>query len=415
MDDEAENGVGKDCGAEQVGAEADESDSCAGSVLRHEVHGLDGKEHDGTVDEESDADEEGDGQGGVSAVAPVEEHEEHGEEGVDDVEQRATAFEDTVGEPAAEEGAGDGGELVGKVGPACVLDVEAVGFGEIGGRPVEAAVADHEDEGVGQTDAPEELVGEDVFGEYLFDGECFFRLFAVVVRIVVLVFLDGAEALALRGVADEAVGYEGDEECDGCGEGEGADEEVAAFVDAVEPAAEPEGAIYGHGADEGAADVVAAVPDARHGAALGLAEPVGDDAGAGRIAHAVEPSHEGVEHAHHYDAHSVVLDVGDGDYHEAHAHGCTDEAKREELAGVATVAHGAHEEPREGVGEGIHGEHDAQLAFFEAELFHEGHGHAEVFAHQIETGIGDECTDEDLPAQGFVFLGVFLLRKIRRL
>lgn len=140
-------------------------------------------------------------------------------------------------------------------------------------------------------------------------------------------------------------------------------------------------------------------------AALLDGEPVCHHASARRPSHAVEPAHKEVEGSHQRDGQSLVLSANElhGHDHEQHRQGGAHQSQREELAGVAAVAYRSHDELRETIGNGVHRQHDAQLALVEAERGEGGDCHREVFAHNVETGIADEDAHEYLPAQLAVF------------
>ena len=188
----------------------------------------------------------------------------------------------------------------------------------------------------------------------------------------------------------------------------------------VKPAAEPDGTIGGHGAYQCTAHIVRAVPDTHHGTPLIRREPVRHHAAARRPAHAVEPAHQGVEHAHHQDGQGFVFraDQLDGDNHEAHGNGRKDEPHRQEDAGVGAVGDAAHQEFGQGVCCSVQAQNKAQLGFVETQRRHGRDGHGQVFSHQIESGVANECADEYLQPQAFEFgvgLRAGLCRQIGRL
>ena len=338
LGDQADDPVRQDKGAEEIAEEARQARCRTGRVLRGKVQRLHADEHYGPINEEADADQGDDDDGEVVNEGPVQ-ADEHRDEGHEDHRrQRAAALEELVRQPAAEEGARDGGELIREVGPAGALEVDTL-LREDGGRPVQAAIADHIDEGVRQGDEPQELVVQDVVEEDFLRGDGRLVLLGVVLGIVVAPLFHGREAAGLRRVAQQDVGQEGDEQGDRRREGESADQEIQFRVGTVEPAAEPGSAIGGHRADEGAADVMGAVPDGHHRPPLAHGEPVRHHAAARGPSHAVEPAHEGVQDAHHQDGEGLVLraDELDRDEHEAHRDGREDEAQGQEHAGVGAV------------------------------------------------------------------------------
>ena len=95
----------------------------------------------------------------IVQILPVDEDGHGDKRHEDDHRQGATAVEDVVGEPAADDGAGDGCHLIGKVGPAGILDVDTL-LGEDGRSPVQTTVAHHIDKGIGKGYVPEEAVGQ---------------------------------------------------------------------------------------------------------------------------------------------------------------------------------------------------------------------------------------------------------------
>ena len=231
-------------------------------------------------------------------------------------------------------------------------------------------------------------------------------LLGVVLGIVVAPLFHGREAAGLRRVPQQDIGQQGDEQGNGCREGEGADEEVQLLMGAIEPAAEPGRAVGGHRAHEGAADVMGAVPDTHHRSPLAHGEPVRHHAAARGPAHAVEPPHKGVQDAHHQDGEGLVLraDELDRDDHEAHRDGREDEAQGQEHAGVGAVRHAAHQELREGVGGRVQAQHEAELGLGEAQRGHRRDGHGQVLPHQVEAGVADEGADEYLQSEFLVLL-----------
>ena len=345
-------------------------------------------EHHGAVDEESDGYQADDVKGGVSGRGePVDGHEDGHERHVDHRRDGAASLEELVAEPPAEDGAGDGGELIGEVSPAHVLQVVSLDVLQVGRSPVQAAVTHHVDEGVGEGDEPERLVVEHVLEEDFLRREHGLALLAVVLRVVVAVFLDGRQPARLRRVAYEQVGYDGYDDGHHAGEPEGA------FL----PAAEPDETVGGHRAYQGAAHIVRAVPDGHLRAALLDGEPVGHDTPAGRPAHALEPADAELQDEHHGQR-------GDAQGR-AHQHGRArgkQQTQRKELARVAAVGHAAHEELREGVGDRIGRDGHAQGRMLVAHLFELGHGHREVLADQVIARIPDKDSDKHLPAQGLV-------------
>ena len=140
-----------------------------------------------------------------------------------------------VAQPAADQRAGNGGELVGEVGPAGLLDVVTLRVAEVGRGPVETSVAYHVDESVGDGDEPQQFVVQDVFEEDFAGREHFLLLGAVIFRVVVAPFLHRGKAARLRRVADEHVGEDGDEDRDDRREKIGSYQEIEFCVAAAEP------------------------------------------------------------------------------------------------------------------------------------------------------------------------------------
>ena len=112
-------------------------------------------QHHGAVDEEPDGDQRHGDDEVVRRELPVEEDEHRDDRHEEDGRQGAASVEYLVREPSADQRAGDGGEFVGEIGPAGLLDVVALRVAEVGRRPVETSVAHHVDEGVGDGDEPQ--------------------------------------------------------------------------------------------------------------------------------------------------------------------------------------------------------------------------------------------------------------------
>ena len=137
VDDESHADVGQQRRAEEIAKETGQSGSRPGSVLRGQVEGVHADEHHGAVDEESDGYQADDVKGGVSGRGePVDGHEDGHERHVDHRRDGAASLEELVAEPPAEDGAGDGGELIGEVSPAHVLQVVSLDVLQVGRSPV---------------------------------------------------------------------------------------------------------------------------------------------------------------------------------------------------------------------------------------------------------------------------------------
>ena len=234
LGDIAQHGVGQDGGAQHVAHKSGQAGSGACCILRCQVKCLHADEHHGTVDEKTDGDQTTDDDAQVGHVLPVDAdghddqgHENHGG-------KRTTAVEYLIAQPAAEDGAGDGSDLIGKVGPTGILDVNAL-LAQDGGSPVQAAVAHHVDEGVGQCDVPQELVGEHSAEDFLHAERLFALLLVIVLGSAAAPLLDRGQAARLRGVTDEHIGDNRNQDGHGGGEGIGADQEVHLLVVAIEP------------------------------------------------------------------------------------------------------------------------------------------------------------------------------------
>ena len=85
---------------------------------------------------------------------------------------------------------------------------------------------------------------------------------------IVAPLLHGRQPLALRSVAQQDIGQQGNGDDGGSREDECACQEVELGVGTIEPGAEPYGSIAGHWAYESAAHVMCAVPDGHHGASF---------------------------------------------------------------------------------------------------------------------------------------------------
>ena len=210
---QADDRVRQEEGSEEITEEAGQAGGRSGRILRSEVQGLHADEHHRSVDEESDADEGDDDHGQVVDESPVQDDEDRHEGHEDHRRKGAHPMEELVRQPAAEERPGDGRELIGEIGPAGALEVDAL-FREDGGRPVQAAVADHIDECVREGDVPEELVVQDMLEEDFLGGDGLLVLFGVVLGVVVPPFFHGRKPAGLRRVPEEDVGQQGDKDGD---------------------------------------------------------------------------------------------------------------------------------------------------------------------------------------------------------
>ena len=159
LEDVAHADVGQERRTDQVAEQAGETGGRAGGLLRHQVERRDADEHDGAVDQEADR-PHGDVGHQFGAALPVDVDGHHDQRHVDDRGRGAASLEDLVREPAAEDRAEDAGDLEDEVRPTAAVERHAlapVGDGgrQIGRRPVEHAVADEVDEGVGEGDEPQ--------------------------------------------------------------------------------------------------------------------------------------------------------------------------------------------------------------------------------------------------------------------
>ena len=162
----ADNDIRQQCRAEDVTHETGQSGSRTGHILRGQVEGLYANQHHRTIDKESDGDETADDDVHVVKIEPVDDDGDGDERHEEYCWDSTPAIEHPVGEPAAEDSAGDGSHLIGEVSPSGTLQVNTF-VGEDSRSPVETAIADHIDEGVGEGDVPKETVGknrtEDLF------------------------------------------------------------------------------------------------------------------------------------------------------------------------------------------------------------------------------------------------------------
>ena len=151
----ADNDVGKHGCAEHIAHEACESGSCSSSILWSQIESLNADEHHRTIDEESDGDEATDDNVEVVEELPVDGDGDDEQAHEDDGWESTTAVEHFVAYPTADDGARNGGNLIGEVSPTGFFEVNAF-FGEDSRSPVEAALAHHANEGTRQRDVPQQ-------------------------------------------------------------------------------------------------------------------------------------------------------------------------------------------------------------------------------------------------------------------
>jgi hypothetical protein len=208
--DPANAGAG-DGGAEDIAEKSRETGRGARRLFRHEIERVQADDHDRPVHEEADRDQRGDvDPERAVAVQAVHDEPGQGQHHEEDRRRRAAALEYLVRDPAAENRPRDAGELECRPRVARLLEREALRRLQVGGNPVHHAVADEVHEGVGDRDGPEVPVVEDVAEKDLLEREGLLVRRRIVGRVVVLVLLDGGQAAALRGVAQQP----GDEQRD---------------------------------------------------------------------------------------------------------------------------------------------------------------------------------------------------------
>ena len=293
--------VRQDGGAEEVAEEPGQPGRRAGGVFRCQVEGLHADQHHGTVDEEPDGDQGERDDHVVIRELPVEEDEERHESHEYDRRDRPASLEHHVAEPAANEGSRDRGELVSEVSPPGFFNIVPLRLLQVGRGPVQATVAHHVNEGVGDGDKPQHLVVQHVLEENLPRGEHLFLLLAVILGVIVPPSLYRRQPAGLRRVADQHVRDQGHEQGHGRRENVGSYDEVPGTVRAVEPRPEPHGTVHGHRAHQGATHVVGAVPDGHLRPPFLHGEPVSHHPAAGRPPHAVKPTDQEVQHGHDHD------------------------------------------------------------------------------------------------------------------
>lgn len=132
---------------------------------------------------------------------------------------------------------------------------------------------------------------------------------------------------------------------------------------------------------------------------------MGHDAAARRPAHSVEPAHEEVQDRHDEDGQPLVLraEQRNRNDHEHHRQGGQHQSQRQEYARVAAVGDTSHQEFGQGVGHGVHRQHDAQFALVEAEQGELRDRHREIFPDDVESGVPDEDAEKHLQTHAFVF------------
>ena len=137
------------------------------------------------------------------AIQPIDDQPEQRQRHEEDRRGRAAALEDFVGHPAAQDRAGNAGELEQRPGQARLLERKSLRRLQIGRNPVHHAVAHEIDERVRHRDRPEKLVVEHVAEEDLLEGQRALVRRRVLRRIIVLVLLDRRKPAALRRVAQQ--------------------------------------------------------------------------------------------------------------------------------------------------------------------------------------------------------------------
>ena len=377
--------------ADEVAEQAGETRGTAGGLLGHQVGSMQTDHHHRTIDQEADRD-----QGDVvderiaGRVLPVHEHGNQHAEHEQDGGRRTPALEHLVAEVTADQHAGDACPFVQEIGQTRALVRIALDLGQIGGRPVHNTVADEVDEDVGDRDQPEDAVVQHILEQDVACRELFLDGFRRgLLRIVVPVFLDGGQATGLRRVLHQEEREDGQDDGD-----DGREEE-----DAV-PRAEQVDAQTGQRGDQATAQVVRDVPPGPLLAALIGGEPVHHGARIRGVTHALEPAVEEAERAHDGNAaeHAGYQAERQAD------HGAEQQTDGGKVLGVAAVRDVAHHELAEAVGDGQHGEHDAQLRLGVATFLDDvGHRQREVLAQQIVGGIPQEGAPEDLHSQSLVF------------
>ena len=186
-------------GADDVAHEAREPGRAAGCNARHHVRRLQSDHHNRPVDEEADRNQREIVDEDVAGrIEPVDEDRDDDERHEDDRRGRAPSAEHAVTQIAAHEHARDARPLIEEVRPARALLGEALDRGEIGRRPVDDTVADEVDEDVRNRQIPEQLVLDDVLHQNFFRRHLPFHDGAVLLRVVVLVLLDGRQTAGLR-------------------------------------------------------------------------------------------------------------------------------------------------------------------------------------------------------------------------
>ena len=229
-------------------------------------------------------------------------------------------------------------------------------------------------------------------------------LLVIAGRVVAAPFLDGRQTAALRRIPDQAVSDNRYEYRNRSREQEGSRQEIQVGVSAIKPAAEPHGAVGCHRPDKGPTHIMGAVPDAHPSTPLLDGEPVRHHSSAGRPAHAVEPANEEVHRGHERNRKTLVRGPNpvNRNHHEGHRQSGQDQAQRQEPTGIAAVGHAGHHELGDAVGDGVHRQHNTKLPLAEAEGRQHGDSHGEVLADDVETGIADEDSQEDLGAHPLI-------------
>ena len=311
-------------------------------------------------DEEADRDEsEVVDEDVAGRVKPVDEDGDDDERHEEHRRGRAPSTEHAVAQIAADEHARDARPLIEEVRPARALLGESLDRGEVGRRPVDNTVANEVDEDVRDGEVPEELVFEDVLHEHFLCGHLVLGDDAVLLRIVVLVLLDGRQPTGLGCVAHEEECEDGERDGDHRGEEE----------DTV-PRAEYRNTKRRQRRDETAAEVVRDIPPRPPRAALSLGEPRHHGLCIGRVAHPLKPSVHKAEGAHERDARHDARHDAERKRDER----AQEESRRGEILRIRAVRDVPHDELADAVRDREHGEDDAEIRLGVAVVLnHVGH------------------------------------------
>ena len=388
VDDEAHVDT-RERGADDVAHEPGEAGRAARCNARHHVRRLQPNHHNRAVDEEADRDQrEVVDEDVAGRIEPVDEDRDDDERHKDHRRRCAPSAEHAVAQIAAHEHTRDARPLIEEVRPARALLGEALDRDEIGRRPVNDAVADKVDEDVRDRQIPEQLVLDDVLHQNFFRRHLPFHDGAVLLRIVVLVLLDGRQTAGLRRVMQEEEGNE----CQHNGDHRREEE------DAV-PCAEDGNAECRQRCDQSAAEIVRDVPPRPPRAALCLGEPRHHGLCIRRVAHPLEPAVHEAQGAHDRDARHDPRHNAEHERYER----AEEEPQRGKILRIRAVRDVAHDELAHAVCNRQHGQDNAKIRLGVAiVLNHIGHRETEVLANQVEGRVADERPEEDLPSERLV-------------